>query len=216
MQEELEKGQTFQTPVVNVLHEAAEAARTNSTYIQQRLAGEPRVGPPTNKQPEPGHELDYSTGAAPSGHGSVAEKDNSGGFNPSTFGANSGLKHLAPSGNQLHATLEESQTAGPTAASTAEGNNPASSYADPLGSLLGDSEFSFAGPLGVGYHSNSLVPEGPGIPKNKIGNNVNIGHNYSIEEDKSYSGKAHNSSGNNLNNLSGGQAAFDSYLGDNR
>ena len=40
MQEELERGQTFVAPVVNVLHEAAEAARTNSTYVQQRLAGE--------------------------------------------------------------------------------------------------------------------------------------------------------------------------------
>jgi hypothetical protein len=39
MQEELEKGQTFVAPVVNVLHEAAEAARTNSTYVLGRLAG---------------------------------------------------------------------------------------------------------------------------------------------------------------------------------
>ncbi len=36
MQEELERGQTFQAPVVNVLHETAEAARTNSTYVQGR------------------------------------------------------------------------------------------------------------------------------------------------------------------------------------
>jgi len=51
MQEELERGQVFVAPVVNILHETAEPARTNSTYVLGRLEGAPRVGPPTNIQP---------------------------------------------------------------------------------------------------------------------------------------------------------------------
>lgn len=52
-QDKLESGQTFVAPVVNLLHETSEPARTNSTYVQQRLAGEPRQGHPTNIQPKP-------------------------------------------------------------------------------------------------------------------------------------------------------------------
>jgi len=48
MQEELEKDSNLAAPAVNVLHEAAEPARTGSNYVMQRLAGEPRMGPPTN------------------------------------------------------------------------------------------------------------------------------------------------------------------------
>lgn len=51
MQEELDRGQVFVAPVVNILHETAEPARTNSTYVLGRLDGAPRVGPPTNIQP---------------------------------------------------------------------------------------------------------------------------------------------------------------------
>lgn len=51
MQEELDRGQVFVAPVVNILHETAEPARTNSTYVLGRLEGAPRVGPPTNIQP---------------------------------------------------------------------------------------------------------------------------------------------------------------------
>ena len=43
MQDDLERDTNFTAPVANVLHEAAEPARTNSTYVMQRLAGEPRV-----------------------------------------------------------------------------------------------------------------------------------------------------------------------------
>lgn len=242
MQEELERGQTFQTPVVNVLHEAAEAARTNSTYVQGRLAGEPRVGPPTNK---PGQEMgDISLGAlggnpssyhtsstvtgdaeshAPTAAAAAPSVLKSHlpdtGFNTSAFGAKSGVKNAGFSNF-------ESQTAGPTAASTAEGNNPASSsiLQDPLASLLDGSEFSMAG-INVGFPSvaSNAFPaaavgglsEGPGVPKSKNalgggGNyNFNAGNNnFSIDEEKSYVNK-HSIS----NNLSGGQAAFDSYIG---
>ena len=48
MQEELEKGETFTVPEVNVLHETAEPARTYSTFVQKRVAGEPVAGPLTN------------------------------------------------------------------------------------------------------------------------------------------------------------------------
>lgn len=236
MQEELERGQTFQTPVVNVLHEAGEAARTNSTYVQARLAGEPRVGPPTNK---PGHEVgdvsltalggnasSYHTSSTVTGDSdsyvpavvaAKAHAANDGGFNASAFGANSGVK------NAGYSNLE-SQTAGPTAASTAEGNNPASSVLDPLASLLDGSEFSMAG-INVGFPSvaSNAFPgpsDGPGVPKNKNmpGSNSNYnfggGNNFSIDEDKSYGNKNNGlSSHNNGSNLSGGQAAFDSYLG---
>ena len=43
MQDDLERDTNFTAPVANVLHEAAEAARTTSNYVMQRLAGEPRV-----------------------------------------------------------------------------------------------------------------------------------------------------------------------------
>lgn len=225
MQEELEKGQTFTAPVVNILHETAEAARTNSTYVQARVAGEPRMGAPTNKQPD--WEADPSVGGvggnsasyhaastvgsvAGSVAGSAASHDgaNGGGFNPSTFGANSGIKHAPLHGNHLY---DESPTAGPTASSTAEGNPASSSlgHLDPLASLL-DAEFS-TGPMHVGYHSTSVVHDGvqggaPGVPKHKIGSLVQNGSFNggfgSIDEDKSYK-----------SNLSGGQQAFDSYLG---
>ena len=49
-QEKLEEGQTFMAPLPNILHETAEPARTKSTFVQQRLAGEPRQGNPTNIQ----------------------------------------------------------------------------------------------------------------------------------------------------------------------
>jgi len=49
--QEKDSGQQFVVPVVNLLHETAEPARTNATYVQQRLAGEPRSGFPTNIQP---------------------------------------------------------------------------------------------------------------------------------------------------------------------
>lgn len=236
MQEELERGQTFQTPVVNVLHEAAEAARTSSTYVQGRLAGEPRVGPPTNK---PAHEYgdvsvtalggnpsSFHTSSTVTGDtdsyapaGSVMKSHNpDSGFNALSFGANSGVKHTALS-------TFESNTAGPTAASTAEGNNPASSVLDPLASLLDGSEFSMAG-INVGFPSvaSNAFPgpsDGPGVPKSKnaLGSNSNYnfngGNNFSIDEDKSYGNKSNNglASHSNGSNLSGGQAAFDSYLG---
>jgi len=48
MQEELEKGESFTVPEVNILHEAAEPARGFSTYVQKRLAGEPVAGPISN------------------------------------------------------------------------------------------------------------------------------------------------------------------------
>lgn len=51
IQEEMDRGQVFVAPVVNILHETAEPARTNSTYVLGRLEGAPRVGPPTNIQP---------------------------------------------------------------------------------------------------------------------------------------------------------------------
>eukprot|EP01035_Chromulina_nebulosa_P024170 gene24170-31416_t len=52
MQDDLERDNNFTAPVANVLHEAAEPARTNSTYVMQRLAGEPRMGPPNNAMPK--------------------------------------------------------------------------------------------------------------------------------------------------------------------
>ena len=237
MQEELERGQTFNVPVVNVLHEAGEAARTNSTYVQGRLAGEPRIGPPTNK---PAHENDHVSVTALGGNPSSfhtsstvtgdtdsyapaasAVKSHAAdvGYNASAFGANSGVKNTGLS-------TFESHTAGPTAASTAEGNNPASSVLDPLASLLDGSEFSMAG-INVGFPSvaSNAFPglsDGPGVLKNKnaLGGNSNYnfngGNNFSIDEDKSYgnNNKLNGLSGNsNGGNLSGGQAAFDSYLG---
>ena len=221
-----------------------------------RLAGDPRIGAPTNKQPDPADAHSFShnntnhshvagggssvAGTADHSHTHTNTNTNSvlykpateatTSFNPTTFGANSGIKN--PTTNQAHSfPLDESPTAGPTATSTAEGTNPASSYVDPLASLL-DTEFSYnlGGPsavsgshhaAGVGYHSNSVVTDTPGIPKHQkmssLVNNgsFNAGHNYSIDEDKSYN-NSNNHSGKN--NLSGGQAAFDSYLGggDNR
>lgn len=40
--------------MVNLLHETEEPSRTGSTFVQARLAGEPRQGPPTNIQPTAG------------------------------------------------------------------------------------------------------------------------------------------------------------------
>lgn len=48
VQAELEAETTFTVPEVNLLHEAAEAPRVHSNYVQSRLAGEPIAGPPTN------------------------------------------------------------------------------------------------------------------------------------------------------------------------
>jgi hypothetical protein len=42
---------TIVPPMVNLLHETMEPARADSTYVQARLAGEPRVGHPTNVLP---------------------------------------------------------------------------------------------------------------------------------------------------------------------
>ena len=239
MQEELERGQTFQAPVVNILHETAEAARVNSTYVQARLAGEPRIGPPTNKTAEvdldvsltglAGNSSSYHAGStvASTGDGADAsvmfKPSAGGGFNASTFGANSGIKPLPGQ------ALPDSSTALPTALSTAEGNPATSSAIDPLASLLGESEFSLGG-LGVGYHSatsaTSMPPSGnidvsSGFPKknpttsNYPSGNYNSNHNYSIDEEKSY-----NNTSSSLNK-SGQQppaGGFDSYLGssDNR
>jgi hypothetical protein len=47
-QEDLEKDTTFIVPEVNILHETSEPPRIHSTFVQQRLAGEPVIGPPTN------------------------------------------------------------------------------------------------------------------------------------------------------------------------
>lgn len=48
VQQELEKETQFSVPEVNLLHEAAEAPRVHSTYVQSRLAGEAIAGAPTN------------------------------------------------------------------------------------------------------------------------------------------------------------------------
>jgi hypothetical protein len=257
MQEELERGQTFDAPLVNVLHETAEAARTSSTYVQARLAGEPRVGPPTNKpsgidhdvslQAVGGNASSYHTSSTVSGslggdhqaHESASlmfKPSQDGGFNASTFGANSGIKPL----NNLsyQASQLESPTALPTATSTAEGNPATSSALDPMASLLGESEFS-VGNLGVGFQSSvgSAYPShaapvhhggdgGPGVKKSTFGGNnssnmynSNSHHqstfnNYSIDEDKSYAGNA--SLG--VSKPGGALGTFDSYLSssDNR
>lgn len=47
-QEELEKGETFTVPEVNILHDTAEPARLHSTYVQAKLQGEAIAGPPSN------------------------------------------------------------------------------------------------------------------------------------------------------------------------
>jgi len=47
-QEKLEESQTFVPPIINLLHEPLDQSRTTSTFVQQRLANEPRAGPPTN------------------------------------------------------------------------------------------------------------------------------------------------------------------------
>jgi len=234
MQEELERGQTFQTPVVNVLHETAEAARINSTYVQSRLAGEPRMGPPTNKPPAEdldgslaglaGNASSYqssSVSAAPAvpttqqDHASVMFKpSHDGGFNASTFGANSGIK---PVNGLAYQSQLESSTALPTAASTAEGNPVTTSAVDPLASLLGESEFSL-GHLGVGFqssvasaHPSSHLPShthghthntgdpASGVKKSAFGGagNYQSNNNYSIDEEKSYI-----NNNNNINNMS--------------
>ena len=44
---ELDKGQTFDAPEVNILYETSDVARMQSTYIADRVAGVPRVGNPT-------------------------------------------------------------------------------------------------------------------------------------------------------------------------
>jgi hypothetical protein len=229
MQEELERGQTFQVPVVNVLHETAEAARTNSTYVQARLAGEPRMGAPTNKQPDldldvsltalGGNSSSYHTASTAETEGaSVMFKPSAdGGFNASTFGANSGIKPSHGLGLQSH---NDGSTALPTAASTADGN-PASAL-DPLASLLGESEFSM-GHLGVGFQSSvaSAHPgnsntvhhggDNPGVKKSNFGGfGAGNNNNYSIDEDKSYT---QNNSNNHNNNKGGALGTFDSYLG---
>jgi hypothetical protein len=252
MQEELERGQTFEAPLVNVLHETAEAARTSSTYVQARLAGEPRVGPPTNKpsgidhdvslQAVGGNASSYHTSSTVTGslggdhqaHESASlmfKPSQDGGFNASTFGANSGIKPL----NNLsyQASQLESLTALPTATSTAEGNPATSSALDPLASLLGESEFS-VGNLGVGFQSSvgSAYPShaapvhhggdgGPGVKKSTFGGNnsgnmynSNNSHhqstfnNYSIDEDKSYAGNANLG----VSKPGGALGTFDSYL----
>jgi hypothetical protein len=231
MQEELERGQTFQVPVVNVLHETAEAARTNSTYVQSRLAGEPRMGAPTNKQPDldldvsltalGGNNSSYHTASTAETDGaSVMYKPSAdGGFNASTFGANSGIKPTHGLGYPSH---NEASTALPTAASTADGN-PASAL-DPLASLLGESEFSM-GHLGVGFqssvasahpaHSNTVHHGGdaaPGVKKSNFGGfgAGNNNNHYSIDEEKSYT---QNNSNTNHQHKTGALGTFDSYLG---
>ena len=47
-QEELEKGQTFIVPEVNILHDTAEPARMHSTYVQAKLSGDAIAGAPSN------------------------------------------------------------------------------------------------------------------------------------------------------------------------
>lgn len=199
MQEELERGQTFEAPAVNVLHEAAEVPRVHSTYVQGRLAGEPRSGPPTNKpahleQDESVHSIagnssSYHTASTASGStaedpshslphaqvpASVMFKPNQGGgFNAATFGANSGIKPLNSNSLAMQSQLD-SPTALPTAASTADGNPATSSAIDPLASMLGESEFS-VGNLGVGFQSSvaSALPSDSavGAKKSTFGNN---------------------------------------------
>lgn len=44
----MEESQSFVPPALNSLHEVVEPLRSESTYVQQRLANEPRAGPPTN------------------------------------------------------------------------------------------------------------------------------------------------------------------------
>eukprot|EP01038_Epipyxis_sp_PR26KG_P012073 gene12073-16156_t len=63
MQEKIEEGQTFIVPEINLNKDTFEAPRSTSTYVQQRLAGEPRIGPPTNNQPN------YSSNISSIGYG---------------------------------------------------------------------------------------------------------------------------------------------------
>eukprot|EP00605_Chrysophyceae_sp_TOSAG23-4_P002236 GSChrysophyteH1.ASY1.ANO1.2480.1 assembled CDS len=47
LEKELEKGQTFDPPDTNLLHETADPPRMGSTFVQDRADGKPRVGNPT-------------------------------------------------------------------------------------------------------------------------------------------------------------------------
>lgn len=46
LDKELDKGQTFDAPEVNILYETSDVSRMQSTYIADRVAGVPRVGNP--------------------------------------------------------------------------------------------------------------------------------------------------------------------------
>jgi protein kinase len=48
IQQELERETQFSVPEVNLLHEATEAPRVHSTFVQAKLSGDVIAGPPTN------------------------------------------------------------------------------------------------------------------------------------------------------------------------
>jgi hypothetical protein len=49
----LDNNELSLAPAPSVLHDTVGQARTNSTYVAQRLAGEPRQGHPTNIPMDP-------------------------------------------------------------------------------------------------------------------------------------------------------------------
>jgi hypothetical protein len=53
MEKRLDEGQSVELPSVNVMNETLEPPRMGANYVSQRLAGEPRIGNPTNTQPDP-------------------------------------------------------------------------------------------------------------------------------------------------------------------
>lgn len=67
MEKLLELAERVEVPDVNPLHDQADPSRVNSTYVAQRLANEPRQGPPTNTQATPQHVSGSSGGSGKKG-----------------------------------------------------------------------------------------------------------------------------------------------------
>lgn len=130
MQEQIEAEQTFRVPEVNILHEAAEPARTNSIFAQQRLAGEPRMGNPTNKQAAA--EASMST-VGVGDHESVPSKylDDSTAYKPSALAAQSTVPSYTAQSSYQPSSYEKKDTSAAPGGSDILGSFTAGSSYEP-------------------------------------------------------------------------------------
>jgi hypothetical protein len=207
------------------------------------------MGPPSNKQANDpteismaavgGNSSSFHAGSTASASGAdfnapYKPTDNSGAYNGSTFGANSGIANLS-SNNQISNNnnnnnsnnnnnnnsyggfegLTQPNTTSTTGEGAGGGGAGASvSLLDPLASLLGPgplgSEFSLggggAGGMNVGFNSNSIISDAGGVSGLKKNNS---GYNFSSSSNHNNASEEEKQYGSN-NHL---QAGFDSYMG---